>query len=95
MEKIIWSKRGRTSLQKVWNFYAEKSITAAAKIVNEIIETAAKIHFPEQYEAEEILGKDYRRAVVRHFKIIYRPEKDNIRILQVFDTRQNPEKMSM
>lgn len=94
MKKIIWSKRSDASLERIRKFYSEKSITAAGKIVAEIIETAERIHFPEQYQIEESLGKNYRRAIVRHFKIIYRiDENGNIRILQIFDTRNDPKKM--
>lgn len=93
MGQVIWSKEGRASLQKIWSFYAVKNITVADKIVAEITKTTREIRFPEQYQAEEIFEKDYRRAIVRHFKIIYRVEKNNIRILQVYDTRQDPKKM--
>ena len=77
----------------MWDFYAVKNIKAADKIIAEIIETANSIGFPEQYQTEEALGKNYRRIIIRHFKIIYRVEKDTIRILQVFDSRQDPKKM--
>lgn len=93
MGKVIWSKLADDSLLEIWEFYAEKSISAADKVMDEIIETTEHIHFPEQYQTEEILEKDYRRAIVRHFKIIYRIERNNIRILDVFYTRKDPEKM--
>lgn len=33
MGKIVWSKRGDASLERIRKFYAKKSITAAEKIL--------------------------------------------------------------
>lgn len=93
MGKIVWSKESRSSLNKIWQFYAEKDIRAADRIIDEIISTAENIKFGEQYQVEEILGAGYRRAVVRHFKVVYKIEINRLRILEIFDSRQNPNKL--
>lgn len=41
----------------------------------------------------ERLGKGHRRMIEGHFKIIYRVEDDVVYVTDIFDTRQNPEKM--
>jgi len=41
----------------------------------------------------EHLNKDYRRLIEGHFKIVYFLEKDIIYITDIFDARQDPEKM--
>jgi len=71
VEKVIWSKKSINSLNKVWEFYAKTNIDVADKIANEIIMHAESIVFAGQYQNEEHLKPGQRRAVIRHFKIIY------------------------
>lgn len=93
MEKIIWTEISLESLNGIWEFYANKNVGVADKIIDEIFITAENIRFAEQYQSETLLRNDFRRAVIRHFKIIYRVEKNNLRIIDVFDARQNPNKL--
>lgn len=93
MGQVVWTKRSRTSLRKIWEFYAENDFKIADKIIAEIISTAENIKFAEQFQVEEFLSRNHRRAIVRHFKIIYIITEDTIQVLQVFDTRQDPKKM--
>ena len=90
MEQIVWSNIARLSLKDIWDFYAEKSTPAADKIIEEIISAAESLSYKDQYQVEELLGEEFRRAVVRHFKVIYRVHEDHLRIIDVFDARQNP-----
>jgi len=39
------------------------------------------------------LGRHYRRLVEGHYKIIYRIEDEYIYITDIFDSRQDPDKM--
>jgi plasmid stabilization system protein ParE len=60
-------------------------------VINDILSETKNIKFAQQYQVDEILGEPYRRIVVRNYKIIYKVHSDiEIRILQIFDTRQNP-----
>ena len=93
MEKIIWSQASKVSLKHIWDFYAEKNTSAADRIVEEIISAAENISYRDQYQVEELLQGKFRRAVVRHFKIIYKVQDDYLRIIDVFDARQHPDKM--
>jgi len=75
-------------------FYSEINIPIADKIIAEIISAIDNLKFKEQYQVEETLQKNYRRIIVRHFKIIYRPLEDKgIVIIQIFDTRRDPSKL--
>ena len=94
MEKIIWSNRSKKALFIIWKFYSEKNVSAADKMIKGIIETVENISFPEQYQKEEMLEKKYCRAVYRHYKIIYSVDEDILKVLQVFDTRQDPQKIN-
>ena len=93
MERVIWTKRSLASLRKIWESYSEKDAILADRIIEEIISTIENIQFAKQYQIEERLSKNHRRAIVRHFKIIYLANKDEIQVLTVFDTRQNPGKL--
>lgn len=94
MEKVIWTEVASEDIERIWKFYAEKSISAADKVVNKIYATGNNIKFPQQYQVDENLGKPFRRMVTLHFKIIYLEFRGKILITNVFDTRQNPEKMN-
>ena len=60
-------------------------------MINDILSETKNIKFAQQYQVDEILGEPYRRIVVRNYKIIYKVHSEvEIRILQIFDTRQNP-----
>ncbi|MGI0105197.1 type II toxin-antitoxin system RelE/ParE family toxin [Salinimicrobium sp. WS361] len=80
------------SLRHIWQFYAEINPDLADKIIGEILEGVKNLVFLEQYQVEETLPGNYRRIIIRHFKIIYRAMGNGIVVLQVFDTRHNPEK---
>lgn len=80
-------------MRLVWDFYADVNEKIADQIISEIIQAVEEIKYNEQYQREESLDGNYRRIIVRHFKIIYRPLNKGILILQIFDSRQNPGKL--
>lgn len=87
--KIIWSKRAIQSLEGVFNFYKEKSLTAAQKIVNEILESPKTIHFPKQYQIDNVNPK-YRRIIVRDYKILYSFDLDVLYVYNIICTKKDP-----
>ncbi|OEK07290.1 hypothetical protein A8C32_17785 [Flavivirga aquatica] len=94
--KIVFANEAKADLRFIYERILEKtkSIVNATNVVTDILEASKKIHFVEQYQVDEFLGEPHRRIVVRHFKIIYKPVGNKeIRILQVFDTYQNPIKL--
>lgn len=71
-----------------------KSPQGAKNVIRDIVTQSKNIHFVEQYQVDEFLGEPYRRMIVRDYKIIYKIHSETeIRILQIFDTRQNPVKL--
>ena len=93
MVKVIWTKGSRVSLRKIWKFYSEIDPKIADRIIEEILETAESIKFDKQYQVDELLKGEFRRVIIRHYKIIYRIQKDTLQVLRVFDTRQDPKKL--
>jgi plasmid stabilization system protein ParE len=90
--KIKWTEKSLAALQNVYNFYAEKSVEAANRVIDDIVETAEAITFAEQYQQDEVLPQ-FRRMIVRHYKILYQVDDNVVYIMNVFDTRQNPLKI--
>ncbi len=99
--RIIWSAFAEEQINEIYAFYLEK--TKSAIIANRIIKRiiiAPEIlkHSPEIGQREIALIKrkpEYRYIVESNYKIIYYVDKINrqIRITDVFDTRQNPVKI--
>ncbi|WP_396185481.1 type II toxin-antitoxin system RelE/ParE family toxin [Flavobacterium sp.] len=92
--EILWDNQAKSDLKLIFEFIKIKSIQGAKNVVKDIIKQSKNIHYPEQYQVDEIIGEPYRRMVVRDYKIIYKIHSETeIRILQIFDTRQNPIKL--
>lgn len=58
----------------------------------DLIQASKDVTYPEQYQKDDI-NLNYRRIVVRHYKLIYKEDKGKIIILRVFDTLKNPEQL--
>ncbi len=91
---IKWTEKSISDLEAIFHFYAQESVTAADKVVSEVIEQTESIIYPNQFQQDEFHPK-YRRIVVRHFKVLYRVETKVIYIVRIFDTRQNPNKLKL
>lgn len=94
--KIVFANEAKIDLKKIYLQIVEKtkSVQSAINVRTDIIHTIKTIRFSEQYQVDEILGVPYRRMIVRNFKIIYRVQSPiEIRILQIFDSRQSAKKM--
>ncbi|WP_298115297.1 type II toxin-antitoxin system RelE/ParE family toxin [Flavobacterium sp.] len=89
--QILWDNHAKADLKLIFEFIKLKSPQGAKNVIRDIIIQSKSIHFTEQYQVDEFLGEPYRRMVVRNYKIIYKIQSESeIRILQIFDTRQNP-----
>jgi addiction module RelE/StbE family toxin len=88
--RILWDNQAKEDLKLIFDFIKIKSLEGAKNVIADILEQTKRIHFAEQYQVDEFLGKPYRKMIVRDFKIIYKVQsKSEIRILQIFDSRQN------
>ena len=92
--KILWDDNAKADLRLIYEFIKLKSPQGAKNVIRDIVLQSKNIHYNEQYQVDEILGKPYMRMIVRDYKIIYKVHSETeIRILQIFDTRQNPAKL--
>ncbi len=83
---VIWTFETEKDLDEIYEFYLQVSDKIALKIISEIILETDKIVFLEEFQVDEI-NSNYRRIVVRHFKILYRVVTNEIVIFGVFDSR--------
>lgn len=91
---IFWDNQAKADLKLIFEFIKLESLQGARNVINDIVAQSQNIHFAEQYQVDEILGEPYRRMIVRDYKIIYKIHSETeIRILQIFDSRQNPIKL--
>lgn len=87
---ILWDNQAKADLKLIFEFFQIKSPQGAKKVISDIVAQSKNIHFVEQYQVDEFLGEPYRRMIVRDYKIIYKIHSETeIRILQIFDTRQD------
>jgi len=99
--KIIWSEFAGTQLDEIYEYYKDKASTKVAKkLVRGIINEPKKlIKSPLIGQKEELLKQretEYRYLIFKNYKLIYSVDNQNgyIKIADVFDTRQNPIKIT-
>lgn len=88
--KVIWTNKSKEQLKAIYNHYKTISPQGAKNVKNDILKTAKELVFAKQYQKDEI-EPEFRRIIVRHYKLIYSTEKNVISILRIFDTRKNPQ----
>ncbi|WP_069675591.1 type II toxin-antitoxin system RelE/ParE family toxin [Formosa sp. Hel1_33_131] len=95
MGQVVWSKRSTINLKRIWNFYVKrlKTVSGANSVINGIKKTGDALSIDVLYQTEENLKSNQYRAVYKHFKIIYKIKDNRVLILQIFDSRQTPDKL--
>lgn len=99
--KIFWSQLAEDQLIDIFQYYKFKAgVKIAKKIVTDIVDKTIDIDKnPKIGQTEELLKdrkQEFRYLVSSNYKIIYyiNLETQRIVIANVFNTRQNPEKLS-
>lgn len=89
--KRIWTNTAKAQLKAIYEIYKVKSLQGATTLKDEILHATRELHFAGQYQKDEI-EPEFRRIIVRHYKILYIEENGIVFIARIFDTRQNPNK---
>ncbi len=97
--KIIWSDRAKNDLRIIYEYYNEMSPLTAKNLISGIMK---RIHLLKKGfvwigQKEPLLTKtkfEYRYLLYNNYKIIYRIINKTINIITIYDTRQNPDKLS-
>jgi plasmid stabilization system protein ParE len=96
--RLVYTEEALLSLEEALIFIAPKvTYEKLNEIRDEILDAADTLLLqPFQGQKEpflEHLGLDHRRLVVNHYKVIYRVVGNYIYITDIFDSRQDPDKM--
>lgn len=97
---VVWSHLAEIKLQAIVDYYTENaSLSVAKKLAKTILNTSLILEKkPQIGPIEELLSeriRGYRFIISGNYKLIYYIDegKHEVRIADVFDTRQNPEKL--
>jgi plasmid stabilization system protein ParE len=96
--KLVYTEQALQSLEEALEFIAPKvSYEKLVEIRDQILDTADTLLYqPLKGQSEaylEHLQLGHRRLVEGHYKIIYRVIGEYIYITDIFDSRQDPDKM--
>ncbi len=96
--KLIYTGQSLLALEEALDFIApEVSREKLIEIRDSILDAADTLTLqPLQGQKEpflEHMGLGHRRLVVDHYKIIYRVDGEYIYVTDIFDSRQDPDKI--
>lgn len=99
--RVLWTDIAITQLKDIFDYHQIKaSLKIAEKLVQKIIDATIILeNNPQSGRKEDFLSsrpQEFRFIIIKNYKIIYRIDYDFsiIYISMVFDTRQNPERIS-
>jgi len=97
--KIIWTDFAIQNIKAIFDYHVENATKKVAhKIKNEIFKaTKQLIKHPDSGQVEPNLyffQQNHRYLVCGNYKIVYKVFEHQIIINDVFDTRQNPDKIA-
>lgn len=79
--KVRWTIDALSSLKDIYDFYKKKSLQGAQNVKKDIFNSPKRVIYPEQYQVDDV-NPEFRRIVVRDYKVLYK-EIDNV--IVVFD----------
>jgi len=96
--KVVLTNQAKGRLESIVEYYQDLGYYRYGKRLRlSVLKKALLLKdFPLMGQEEEtlrVLGLQHRYLVEGHYKIVYRIEKGTIYITDVFDTRQDPDKM--
>lgn len=99
VKEIRWSAKAEQQLTNILLYYHYETGNKFAlrlldKImhITELLLTNPKLGFVEP--RLQIFSREYRSVIEGYYKIIYQEKTDYIKIIAIFDCRQNPDKLS-
>jgi len=91
--KTIWTETAKAQLRSIHDYlkYDKHTPQGAANVKKDLLNAVKTISFEEQYQKDEF-QTEYRRIIVRQYKIIYKVENDTVYVMRIFRTTNNPNK---
>ena len=99
--EVVWTDFAESKLVDVFNYYKHSvSLKVASQITQEIVRASLKLEKQPFIGAKEPLletrVKEYRYLIHGNYKMIYfiQSDKNEVVIANIFDTRQNPQRIN-
>lgn len=95
-KKIIWSRQATIALFEILEYWDDrnKSKVYSSKLFRQLQSDAKSIlNFP--LKGKKIEGRNVRFVVSGVYLLIYRINKENIEIVELWDGRRNPEDLDL
>ena len=99
--KLYWTEFSKKELKTIFNFYKDKvNIVTSKKIIENIVDSVeVLVIYPEIGMIDPKLSNNpskIRFIISTNYKILYKinNDKNKIEILDIFDIRQNPNKIA-
>ena len=97
--KVIWANGAIKDLEIIRDYFTKISIKTSNNIISGILKLTRQLEsFPESGQIYESLQETrfiYRRLIENNYLIIYRVEKNIIRVITILDSRQEPAKLKL
>lgn len=86
VRKVVWVRQAREALYAILDYHYSETPTAYEIVKKDIVNASKNIAFSEQYQQDDIFP-EYRRIIVRDYKILYKEEYGIVYILNVVCTK--------
>ena len=98
--RIVTTLPAQREINDIFQYHLEKANRKIArqeqtKIIKRIKTLKNFPFLGQKEENEKFVNSEYRYLIEGNFKIVYKVEEDDIVILSIFHTMQNPSKMSI
>jgi toxin ParE1/3/4 len=98
--KLVYSEYALEQLQRILDFLvyqqeipSQKALEIRDKILDKADTILSNAYAHQKEEFLEHLQLSHRRLIISNYKIVYTIKPDYVLITDIFDTRQNPDKM--
>lgn len=93
VQKVVWSDNAKESLADIYNYIFENSPQNAEHVIDTLLELGNSLEDSRfDYSKDLIIDNDRFRFISKwSYKIIYERKNNEVRIIDVFGTKQNPE----
>jgi addiction module RelE/StbE family toxin len=89
--KVIWTEQAKKELKRIYDYYKEQSLQGAKNVRSDLLQSPKTIYFSKQYQVDDI-NPNYRRIIVRNnYKVLYREESENIKVMDIVSSKQSPD----
>jgi len=89
--KVRWTIDALASLKDIYDYYKKISLQGAQNVKRDIFNSPKRVIYPEQYQIDEV-NSEYRRIIVRDYKVLYKEIDNVIVVFDVICTLTDPSK---